>query len=65
MCPEFPGRPETAHWSIPDPAAGLAEGDDQAGYPGFRQTAVELEARVGFLLAALDNPTTTGAIAAP
>jgi protein-tyrosine-phosphatase len=55
VCPEFPGRPETVHWSIPDPAAGLAPGDDEAGDAAFRQTAVELEARVGFLLAALDS----------
>ena len=58
VCPEFPGRPETVHWSIPDPAAGLADGDDEASYPAFRQTADELETRIGFLLAALAAPTT-------
>jgi ArsR family transcriptional regulator, arsenate/arsenite/antimonite-responsive transcriptional repressor / arsenate reductase (thioredoxin) len=50
VCPEFPGRPETVHWSIPDPAA------DEAGYPAFQQTADELETRIGFLLAALTTP---------
>jgi ArsR family transcriptional regulator, arsenate/arsenite/antimonite-responsive transcriptional repressor / arsenate reductase (thioredoxin) len=47
VCPEFPGQPETVHWSIPDPAA------DEAGYPAFQQTATELETRIGFLLTAL------------
>ncbi len=47
VCPEFPGHPETVHWSIPDPAA------DPAGYPAFQQIATELETRVGFLLATL------------
>jgi len=56
VCPEFPGQPETIHWSIPDPAAGQA--DDDASYPAFQQTAVELETRIGFLLAALMDPTT-------
>jgi protein-tyrosine-phosphatase/DNA-binding transcriptional ArsR family regulator len=56
VCPEFPGQPETVHWSMPDPAAG--HDDDDASYPAFQQTAAELETRVGFLLAALtDRPT--------
>ena len=58
VCPEFPGHPETIHWSIPDPAAGHADGDDEASYPAFQQTADELETRIGFLLAALTAPTT-------
>jgi ArsR family transcriptional regulator, arsenate/arsenite/antimonite-responsive transcriptional repressor / arsenate reductase (thioredoxin) len=53
VCPEFPGHPETIHWSIPDPAAGHT--DDEASYPAFRQTAAELETRIEFLLAVLSN----------
>jgi protein-tyrosine-phosphatase/DNA-binding transcriptional ArsR family regulator len=63
VCPEFPGGPEAIHWSIPDPAA--AGDDDEAAYPAFQQTAAELETRIGFLLAVLGNPTTTGALEAP
>lgn len=51
ICPEFPGRPDTVHWSLPDPAAG--HDDDTATYPAFRQIAAELETRIGFLLAGL------------
>ena len=58
VCPEFPGDPETIHWSIPDPNAGHASGDDEASYPAFQQTAAELETRIGFLLATLTTPTT-------
>ena len=54
VCPEFPGQPETIHWSIPDPA--VVPGDDEACYPDFQQTAAELETRIGFLLAALTYP---------
>ena len=50
VCPEFPAHPESIHWSIPNPAA---RGSDDASYPLFRQTASELETRIGFLLAAL------------
>ena len=56
VCPEFPGQPESIHWSIPDPAAG--EVDDEASYPAFQRTAAELETRIGFLLAALAARTT-------
>ena len=55
VCPEFPGRPETVHWSIPDPAAGQA--DDDASYPAFQRTASELDTRIGFLLAVLTDRT--------
>jgi protein-tyrosine-phosphatase/DNA-binding transcriptional ArsR family regulator len=55
VCPELPGQPEAIHWSMPDPTGGTT--DDEANYPAFRQTATELETRVGFLLAALMRPT--------
>jgi protein-tyrosine-phosphatase len=57
VCPPFPGRPETIHWSIANPADG--EGDDAATYPLFQQTAAELATRIGFLLAALSDRTPT------
>lgn len=50
VCPEFPGRPETVHWSVANPATG---DNDEATYPLFRQTAGELASRVEYLLAVL------------
>ncbi|GAA3550252.1 ArsR family transcriptional regulator [Amycolatopsis ultiminotia] len=47
VCPEFPGRPRTIHWSIPDPAR------DADGYPAFRRVAAELDTRIGFLMATI------------
>ncbi len=55
VCPEFPGHPETVHWSIPDPAAGQA--DDDASYPVFQHVAADLETRIRFLLAVLADGT--------
>lgn len=49
ICPEFPGHPITAHWSIADPAA---EGStDEESYPAFQRVAEELETRVSLLIA--------------
>jgi protein-tyrosine-phosphatase len=49
VCPDFPGGPTTAHWSIADPAAGYV--DDDESYPAFVRTADEIETRVDFLIA--------------
>jgi protein-tyrosine-phosphatase/DNA-binding HxlR family transcriptional regulator len=51
ICPEFPGAPIVAHWSIADPSA--AGGGDEATYPAFQHVANEIEARVALLLADL------------
>src|SRR5262245_3888979 len=44
VCPEFPGHPDVAHWSIADPAA------DPDGYPAFQRVATELVERIEFLI---------------
>jgi protein-tyrosine-phosphatase len=54
VCPEFPGHPETIHWSIANPATG--ESDDVT-YPLFQQTAAVLATRIEFLLAVLADRT--------
>jgi protein-tyrosine-phosphatase len=51
VCPEFPGQPTTAHWSMADPAAGSSDLD--VSYPAFVRTADEIEARVELLIAQL------------
>jgi protein-tyrosine-phosphatase len=56
VCPEFPGSPETIHWSIPDPTAGHPDGDNEVNYPAFKRAAAELETRIRFLLRALTRP---------
>lgn len=43
VCPEFPGHPESMHWSMPDPAR------EPDGYPAFQRAAAELSERIGFL----------------
>ncbi|MET8148813.1 ArsR family transcriptional regulator [Actinoplanes sp. NPDC049668] len=52
ICPEFPGHPDSVHWSIPDPAR------DPDGYPAFQRLAAELRTRIGFLLHRLVNTPT-------
>jgi protein-tyrosine-phosphatase len=54
VCPEFPGHPGYAHWSIPDPAA--VGGSNEVTYPAFERMAAEMETRIGFWLAAISGP---------
>jgi protein-tyrosine-phosphatase/DNA-binding transcriptional ArsR family regulator len=54
VCPEFPGGPEPAHWSIPDPAAAAG---DAGGYPAFQRTAADLSTRIGFLIRRITPPS--------
>jgi protein-tyrosine-phosphatase len=60
ICPEFPGRPTTVHWSMADPAADGV--DDDASYPAFVRTADELEIRIGVLIAQLRAQPLEGSV---
>lgn len=52
ICPEFPGQPTTAHWSMADPGA---EEDADGSHAAFVRTADELETRIGALIAQLTD----------
>lgn len=58
ICPIWPGRPVTAHWGVPDPAA--VTGPEAAVRAAFEDTARRLRARVEAFLAlspeSLDAP---------
>jgi len=56
VCPEFPGQPRSAHWSIPDPA--LDGATNRASYPAFERTAVELETRISYLIYQVNDRST-------
>jgi protein-tyrosine-phosphatase/DNA-binding transcriptional ArsR family regulator len=55
ICPDFTGAPEAIHWSVRDPAR--EPGTDDETLPAFERTAAELEARIGFLLEAIEHTT--------
>ena len=57
VCPEFPGPPQVAHWSIPEPGAEAAA--DEPSYPAFVRTADELTTRIQFLLYAIERASTS------
>ena len=57
VCPETPGWPGLVHWSIPDPAR--EPGSDKETLPAFESTAGELSTRIGFLIKAIEQTTTT------
>ena len=60
VCPIWPGKPVTAHWGIPDPAAVEGEPQERA----FMDAYSALKRRIGLLLAlpleALDELTLKG-----
>jgi arsenate reductase len=45
VCPVWPGKPITAHWGVPDPAA--VEGSDEAKRAAFRHAFQTLRHRIG------------------
>ncbi|HVC46181.1 MAG TPA: arsenate reductase ArsC [Terracidiphilus sp.] len=49
MCPLWPGKPVTAHWGFPDPAA--VEGTDEEKRAAFAQTLRQMRRRVELFLA--------------
>jgi protein-tyrosine-phosphatase len=49
VCPVWPGRPATAHWSIEDPAA--CAGPVERQHEAFERAYVELESRIVRLVA--------------
>lgn len=49
MCPIWPGKPLTAHWGVPDPAA--VEGSDEEKRKAFVQAYLQLTRRITPFLA--------------
>ena len=48
VCPVWPGRPVTAHWGFPDPAA--VEGSDEQKREAFARTLQQIRNRVQLFL---------------
>jgi len=55
VCPEFPGHPRVIHWSLADPAREAEETGET--YPAFQRLAVELDRRIGYLIARFGEPS--------
>lgn len=59
-CPSWPGRPITAHWSVPDPS--LVSGTPEQEHKAFQLAMQVLQSRIGLLqalrLEALDRLAT-------
>ena len=49
ICPIWPGKPITAHWGVPDPAA--VTGSDDVKRRAFQTAFTQLSTRINFLLA--------------
>lgn len=59
VCPIWPGRPMTAHWGIPDPAAAEGSDDDKrkAFFMAYNQLSKRLSLFVNLPLERLDKMT--------
>jgi protein-tyrosine-phosphatase len=51
VCPVFPGDPVQIHWSFPDPVE--VEGSESQRLAAFREIALQLNTRIGYLLLAM------------
>jgi arsenate reductase len=60
VCPVWPGRPITAHWGVPDPAA--VEGSDEDKRRAFRQAFLALSGRIDLFLALPEDRLDKGAL---
>lgn len=49
VCPIWPGKPTTAHWGFPDPAA--VRGDNAEKRKAFHDTYLQIERRIHLFLA--------------
>jgi protein-tyrosine-phosphatase len=52
-CPVWPGRPTTAHWGVPDPAA--VQGSDEDKRRAFKEAFSVLARRIDLFLALSDE----------
>lgn len=59
VCPVWPGKPMTAHWGIPDPAAAEGSDDDKrkAFFLAYNQLSTRLSLFVNLPLDRLDKMT--------
>ena len=56
-CPVWPGKPITAHWGIPDPAAVEVEAQRLAFWNAYRQLQRRIELFLALPLASIDHMT--------
>ncbi len=56
-CPVWPGKPITAHWGIPDPAAAEGDGQRLAFWTAYRQLQRRIELFLALPLASIDHMT--------